>query len=43
MVFNATFNDILSYIVAGTYIVGGHHSARRNSLTFRKSLTKFIT
>jgi len=43
MVFNATFNNIFSYIVAVSFIDGGNRSTRRKPPTFRKSLTNFIT
>jgi len=43
MVFNATFNNISVIIVAVSFIGGGNRSARRKPLTYRKSLTNFIT
>ena len=43
MVNNATFNNILSYIVAICFIDGGNRSTWRKPPTCRKSLTNFIT
>jgi hypothetical protein len=43
MVFNATFNNIFSYIVAVSFIGGRHRSTRRKPQTCRKSLRNFIT
>ena len=43
MVFNVTFQQYFNYIVAGSFIVGGNRSTRRESLTSHKSLTNFIT
>jgi hypothetical protein len=43
MVNNATFNNILSYIVAICFIDGGNRSTWRKPPTCRKSLTSFIT
>jgi len=40
MVFDTTFNNIFSYIVAVSFIGGGN---RRKPLTCRKSLTNAIT
>ena len=43
MVFNATFNNISSYIVAVSFIGGGYWSAQRKPPNCHKSLTNFIT
>jgi hypothetical protein len=43
MVFNVTFQQYFSYIVAVSFIVGGNWSTWRESLTSHKSLTNFIT
>jgi len=43
MVFNTTFNNILSYTVVLSFIDGRNRSTRRNPPTYRKSLTNFIT
>jgi hypothetical protein len=40
MVFDATFNNIFSYIVAVSFVGGGN---RRKTLTRRKALTNAIT
>ena len=42
-VFNATFNNIFSYIVAVSLIGEGNQSTQRKPPTCRKSLTNFIT
>jgi hypothetical protein len=41
MVFNATFQQYFSYIVAVNLIFGGNRSTRRKPPTCRKSLTNF--
>jgi len=41
MVFN--FQQYFSYIVAVSFISGGNRSTSRKPLTYRKSLTDFIT
>ena len=43
MMFNATFNNILSYIVVLSFIAERSRSTRRKLLTYRNSLTNFIT
>jgi hypothetical protein len=43
MVFNATFKNILSYMVAVSFIGGGNWNTRRKPPTCRKSLTNLIT
>jgi len=43
MVFNATFQQYFSYIVAVSFIGGGNGSTRRKPPTYRKVLTNFIT
>jgi nitrate reductase gamma subunit len=43
MVFNAPFYNILSYIVAVSFIGGGNWRTQRKPLACRKSLTNFIT
>ena len=40
---SATFNAIVSYIVAVSFIGGGNRSTRRKPSTCRKSLRNFIT
>jgi hypothetical protein len=37
MVFNATFNNIFSYIVAVSFIGGGNRSTQRKPLTCHKA------
>jgi len=37
------FQQYVSYIVAISFIGGGHRSTQRNPQTCRKSLTNFIT
>ena len=41
--FNATSNNISVYIMAVSFIGGGNQSSWRKTLSYRKSLTKFIT
>ena len=43
MVFNATFQQYFSYVVAVSFIGGGNRSTRRKPPTCRRSLTNFIT
>jgi hypothetical protein len=43
MVFNATFNNIFSYIVVVSFIGGGNRRTQRKPLTCHKSQTNFIT
>jgi len=43
MVFNATFKQYFSYIVAVSFIGGGNWSAWRKQMTCCKSQTNFIT
>jgi hypothetical protein len=43
MVLNATFNNISGYIMAVSFMGGGNWSTRRKPLTYRKSLTNFVT
>jgi hypothetical protein len=43
MVFNATFKQYVSYIVAINFICGGNRRTRRKPPTCRKSLTNFTT
>jgi hypothetical protein len=38
MVFNATFNNIFSYIVAVSFIGGGNRSTQRKPLTCHKQV-----
>jgi len=43
IVFNSTFNNIFSHIVAISFIDGGNQRTCRKPLTLGKSLTNFIT
>jgi len=43
MMFNVTFQQYFSYIVAVSFIGGGNRSIRRKPPTLHKSLTNFIT
>jgi hypothetical protein len=43
MVFNATFNNIFAILWRSSFFGGGKWSAWRKPLTYRKSLTNFIT